>query len=73
MAVPFPMIGDADGAIARAWGVVWPLWRRARRVTFVVDARGVVRGVFDHEILIDRHVVDVLGAVRGLAGRGGAV
>lgn len=64
----FPLVADGDRAISRAWGVLWPLVGRSRRVTFVVDEEGVVRGVLRHEIRIERHrdgVLDVLRTLRG--------
>jgi peroxiredoxin len=52
----YPMIGDADGSLAKAFGVLWPIVSIAKRATFVVDAEGVVRSRFHFEIGIDRHV-----------------
>jgi thioredoxin-dependent peroxiredoxin len=54
--VSFPMIGDSDRAISKAYGVSWPLLGVDRRVTFVIDAEGVVRGVFNHELQIGKHL-----------------
>lgn len=34
---PFPMIGDSDESIARAYDVRWPIIGRAQRVTFILD------------------------------------
>ena len=65
--VPFPLVGDADRRIARLCGVLWPIVSVAKRVTFVVDAMGVVRHVFHHELRIDHHVSDVKRAALELA------
>lgn len=62
----YPMISDASGEIARAFDVMWPFLKRARRVTFVIDEAGRVRGVFQHEIRIGEHVNDTVAAVRRL-------
>jgi peroxiredoxin Q/BCP len=61
--VPFPLIADTTGSVARRFGVLWPLVGIAKRVTFVADAGGVVRHVFRHELRVDRHVYDVRRAV----------
>ena len=58
--VPFAMIADADGSIARAYGVLWPLIRKPRRVTFVLDRSRKVLATFRHEIRVGRHRDDVL-------------
>jgi peroxiredoxin Q/BCP len=62
----FPMVSDPDGAIARRYDVVWPLLKLTKRVTFVLDAGGVIRGIFHHELLLDRHVRSVLQTLRTL-------
>lgn len=66
--VSFPMVGDADKRIARAFGVLWPLVGVAKRVTFVIDGGGIVRHVFRHEIQVSKHLDDVLRAVRKMKG-----
>ncbi len=44
--LPFPLVADEDRAIARSYGVLGA-FDRARRVTFVVDAKGRVLKVID--------------------------
>jgi peroxiredoxin len=56
----FPMIADADGTVSRAYGVLWPIVGRAKRITFVVDDSRKVLAVFRHELRITRHRDDVL-------------
>ncbi len=62
----YPMISDASGQIARAFDVMWPFIKRARRVTFVIDEEGRIRAVFQHEIRVGQHVDDAVAAVRRL-------
>jgi peroxiredoxin len=57
---PFPILGDAGGAIGRAYGVLWPIVGLARRVTFVVSPERVIEAVFHHELAIQAHRDDVL-------------
>jgi peroxiredoxin len=40
---PFPLLSDASGEVARAFGVWDEAQRRARRAAFVLDAEGRVR------------------------------
>jgi peroxiredoxin Q/BCP len=57
---PFPMIGDADRAISTAYGVLWPVIGRPKRVTFIVNALRTIEAVFQHEVQIAKHRDDVL-------------
>lgn len=57
---PFPMIGDADKKIASAYGVLWPIIGRPKRVTFIVNQLRTIEAVFQHEIQIAKHRDDVL-------------
>jgi len=63
---PFPMISDKGGAISRAYGVLWPVLGRAKRVTFVVDRSLTILATFRHEVRIKKHRDDVLAFVDGL-------
>jgi thioredoxin-dependent peroxiredoxin len=65
--VEFPMIGDSDKQIGKKYGVLWPVIRLDRRVTFVIDEDGIVRGVFNHELLPLKHVDDALALLRDLS------
>lgn len=62
----FPMVGDAGGALLERFRVRWPLVGLAMRVTYLVDARGTIRGVFHHELDVGKHVEDVRRAVAAL-------
>lgn len=67
LGLKFPMIGDADKRVAKAYGVLWPIIGLDRRITFVVDDGGVVRGVFQHELLPHKHVDEAIALLRELA------
>lgn len=62
--IPFPMVGDARKAVSKAFGVLWPLLGVARRVTFVLDEQGIVKGVFKHELDVGKHLEDARGLLR---------
>ncbi len=57
--VSFPLIADDSCMITADYGVKWPLIPLAKRVTFVIDPRGVIRGVYHHEFQVLRHLDDV--------------
>jgi len=58
--VKFPLIGDPDRAISRAYGVLWPIVPLDKRVTVVVDEDGLVAAVFRHEFQVSKHLDDVM-------------
>jgi thioredoxin-dependent peroxiredoxin len=60
MQASFPMIGDEDLSVSQLYGVLRPFLKLAKRVTFVIDRDGVVRGVFEHEFQISKHLDAVL-------------
>lgn len=60
----FPMLGDPDGEIARQFDVLWPFFKMVRRVTFLIDEEGIVRGVYQHELRMGAHVDDALSALK---------
>lgn len=57
---PFPMIGDHDKKISTAYGVLWPLIGRPKRVTFIVNPLRTIEAVFQHEVQIAKHRDEVL-------------
>jgi peroxiredoxin len=66
---PFPLLGDHDRSISRAYDVLWPLVGIAHRVTYVVaprpvlnagDPRWFVEAVFHHEFDVSAHRNEVL-------------
>ena len=60
LSTPFPMIGDVDRAISGAYGVLWPIIERPRRVTFIINPLRTIEAVFQHEVQIAKHRDDVL-------------
>src|SRR5256885_160232 len=62
----FPLIADADGQIARAYDVLWPLIRYAHRVTFLIDPEGKIHSIFSDELRTGKHVDFALSALRRL-------
>jgi peroxiredoxin Q/BCP len=66
----FPLLADTDGAIARAYGVVFPVLSWQQRVTFVIDPESQIVARFHHELQFERHVADVLAFLQTVqAGR----
>ena len=64
--VPFPLIADPDGKIVGSFGVKWPLFNLAQRVTLIVDPDGKLAGYFHHEWRIAQHYNDVVAFLNKL-------
>ena len=65
--LPFTLLSDPDGKVARAWGVKGKLGLPGR-VTYVFDKAGVLRHRFDSMIRFGKHVDEALEVVKRLAG-----
>lgn len=64
----FPLVADAGQKLSAAFGVqrLWGLVPFSKRVTFVVDAEGVVRNVIASEFDIDRHVDEAIATLQSI-------
>jgi peroxiredoxin Q/BCP len=67
--LPFQLVSDVDGRITKAFGatILGGLLPVSKRVTYVADAEGVVRGVFDNMFDAERHVADVRACLDAMA------
>lgn len=63
--LPFTLLSDPGGTVAKAWGLRGTLGLPPR-VTFVFDKEGVVRHKFDSMIRFGKHVDDALEVVKRL-------
>jgi peroxiredoxin Q/BCP len=54
------MVGDVDRKLTSSFDVLWPLLRIPRRVTYVIDHAGMVRGVFHFELKPEKHIEETL-------------
>lgn len=63
--LPFTLLSDPDGSVAKAWGVRGKLGLPGR-VTYVFDSAGIVRHRFDSMIRFGKHVDEALDVVKRL-------
>jgi peroxiredoxin Q/BCP len=61
----FQLLSDPDGSAASKLGVRMPDRPMAKRVTFVLDEKGVVRHV-DTQVDVSKHGADLVGVIRKL-------
>jgi peroxiredoxin Q/BCP len=63
--LPFTLLTDPDGKVARTWGVK-SLGPIKGRVTFVFDKAGTLRHRFDSQIRFGKHVDEALAIAKQL-------
>ena len=63
LGLPYPLVGDAEGAILRAYKVRWPVLGWAQRVTYLVARNRSVRLAFHSEFSIEEHVNETCAAL----------
>jgi peroxiredoxin Q/BCP len=66
--IEYPLLGDSDRKISDRFGVLWPLVRINRRVTFLVSPEGRIEEVIQHERQVWRHLDDVIAALQTRVG-----
>jgi peroxiredoxin Q/BCP len=65
--LPFALVSDEDGDLRRRYRVPKTLGLFPGRVTFVIDAEGIVRHVFNSQIRARKHVDEAVRLVRELS------
>lgn len=68
--IPYTLIPDTSKEIARMYGAVRRLGGilpDAKRVTYVIDKNGIVRGVFHHELAVGKHIERSLTLLKRLS------
>ncbi|RYM33935.1 peroxiredoxin [Brumimicrobium glaciale] len=59
--LPFTLLADSDKQVRKAFGVPTNLLGLIPgRVTYVIDKKGVVKGVFNSQLKFDQHVSEAL-------------
>jgi peroxiredoxin len=64
LGLPYPLVGDPEGRIVRAYDVRWPIIGMTRRVTYVISTSRKVRLAFHSELDMGAHSAE---ACRSLA------
>ena len=67
-ATSFRLLSDRGGQVRKRYGVPATLGLIPGRVTFVIDAAGIVRHVFNSQTQATRHVDEALAVLRGTPG-----
>jgi thioredoxin-dependent peroxiredoxin len=64
--LPFLLLSDRAGTVRRLYGVEQTLGILPGRVTYVIDAAGIVRHIYSSQLRVLRHPREALEAVRGI-------
>ncbi len=64
--LPFVLLTDPGGKVAKQYGVSKTLGLLPGRVTFVIDKKGTVRHVFNSQFSAQKHVDEALKVLRTL-------
>jgi peroxiredoxin Q/BCP len=67
--IPFRLLSDKGGELRKRFGVPRTLGLIDGRVTYVIDAQGVVRHIFDSQLRMRQHVEEAFRLVRALRGK----
>lgn len=65
--LPFLLLADTGGNVARRYGVLmdWGVFRMAKRVTFLIDPKGVIHRVYP-DVDPGRHAAQVVSGISGV-------
>jgi peroxiredoxin Q/BCP len=64
--VPYPMVGDPQGAILRSYKVRWPLLGLAQRVSYLIGRDRRIQSAYHSELNAKAHITHALEeAARG--------
>jgi peroxiredoxin Q/BCP len=66
--LPFQLISDPGKSIINAYGAtrLGGMLPRTKRITYVIDTHGVIRGVIHHEVQIGSHIEEVIQVLQKL-------
>ena len=62
--VPFRLISDPDGEIARTYDARRRIGPKTRRITYIIDSAGVIVDAFQHELRIRKNIERTLSALK---------
>ena len=61
--LPFPLVGDPEGTILRAYRVRWPFVGLAQRVTYAIGQKGRILLAFHSELNASAHAAKACEAL----------
>ena len=58
--LPFPLLSDVGDKVRKLYGVPATLWVLPGRVTYIIDAQGIVRHIYDSQLNFQGHIDEAL-------------
>ena len=71
--LPFTLLSDPGGRVRRLYGVPSSMGLFPGRVTYIIDARGVVRHVFNSQFNVTKHVDEAIRILQSIREKGETV
>lgn len=67
--LPFPLLADKDGAVAKQYGALWGVWllRFARRHSFLINPDGKIARIY-RNVDPEKHSAELIAAIKELSG-----
>ncbi len=62
----FPLVADPEKRVTKLYDALAMFGIIRARVTYVIDTEGIIRSAFRHDLAIDKHLVDVLEALKAI-------
>ncbi len=62
--VAFPLLADPEKGVSEAYNTLRPLLPVNRRLTYLIDPQGVVREIYHHELMVEKHIEKALAYLR---------
>jgi peroxiredoxin Q/BCP len=68
--LPYPLVGDPEGVVLRAYGVRIPVLGVARRVTYLIGRDGKIASAYASQLVATSHVARARSLAAGTDSRG---
>jgi thioredoxin-dependent peroxiredoxin len=68
LTLPYALVGDPRGLLARAYDTRWPIGNRVRRTTYVIDPDRKIKEAYRSELRPRAHVERACAVVAPTAG-----
>ncbi len=67
--LPFELLSDAQGAVAKKYDALIPIVGLTKRVTYLLDENHIIHAVYGNLLASDKHVKAMVKSVEGLMKR----